>query len=273
MSYDSVAQIYEKVAVPWFSPIAADLVAAVDPDVGDIVLDLGTGTGLVASLASDRVAPTGLVLGLDPSAGMLRLVAPATGLALVAGMAPGLPCRRNAGDVVVANLVLSHLPDLDGGLADVVGVIRPGGRMGCTAWAPPVDDPDNAEAEADEIVESVFVQLGFSVPPPDVSAVPWEQQLKAKGALLGVLAGAGLTDLHADSHRYTRAFSVEELVSGWGSRSRHRRHVLGEERWAEFARRASDALRDRFGEEIRGSHDAWIVTGRRALTGSKQKNR
>jgi len=42
-SYDSIATVYQRVALPWFTPIAADLIAAVNPHHGDTVLDLGTG--------------------------------------------------------------------------------------------------------------------------------------------------------------------------------------------------------------------------------------
>jgi hypothetical protein len=48
MSYDSVAQLYQRVAVPLFSPIATDLIAAVRLTSGETLLDLGTGTGLVS---------------------------------------------------------------------------------------------------------------------------------------------------------------------------------------------------------------------------------
>jgi hypothetical protein len=50
-SYDEVAQTYENVAVPWFTPLARDLVAEVGLYAGARVLDVGTGTGLVAELA------------------------------------------------------------------------------------------------------------------------------------------------------------------------------------------------------------------------------
>jgi arsenite methyltransferase len=134
MSYDSVAQLYQRVAVPLFSPIATDLIAAVRLTSGETLLDLGTGTGLVAEVACGAVAPSGFVVGLDPSIGMLELVTPADRLALVAAQAPGLPFADAVFDAVTANLVISHLPDLHAGLRDIARVLRPGGRLGCTAW-------------------------------------------------------------------------------------------------------------------------------------------
>jgi SAM-dependent methyltransferase len=71
-SYDSVADIYEQAAVPRFLPLARDLVAAVSPSTDDTVLDLGTGTGLVARVTLEAVGATALVVGVDTSVGMLE---------------------------------------------------------------------------------------------------------------------------------------------------------------------------------------------------------
>ncbi|MEO6827491.1 MAG: methyltransferase domain-containing protein [Microbacteriaceae bacterium] len=43
------------------------------PRPGDVVLDLGCGTGLNFSLLADAVGPSGLVIGLDRSPGMLAV--------------------------------------------------------------------------------------------------------------------------------------------------------------------------------------------------------
>src|SRR5436305_2966281 len=86
MSYDSVADTYQRVAVPWFTPMARDLIAAVAPVPGERVLDLGTGTGLVAALARVAVTPGGWVVGVDPSTEMLARADRHGSLSLVAAM-------------------------------------------------------------------------------------------------------------------------------------------------------------------------------------------
>ena len=144
-SYDSVAETYERVAVPSFEPMADDLVAALGAAPGDRVLDVGTGTGLVAALAGAALGSDGVVIGLDPSVGMLRIARDDRGALAVAGMAPGLPFPERCFDVVVANLVLSHLPDLAAGLADLARVLRRGGRLGATAWGPTPTAPKSRE--------------------------------------------------------------------------------------------------------------------------------
>jgi ubiquinone/menaquinone biosynthesis C-methylase UbiE len=127
LSYDSGAETYERVAVPGFEPVALDLVAAVEISKAGSVLDVGAGTGRTAGLASAAVGSHGVVIGVDPSTAMLNLARARRRIIAVAAMAPGLPFPDASFDAVVANLVISHLPDLDKGLADMVRVLRPGG--------------------------------------------------------------------------------------------------------------------------------------------------
>src|SRR5204862_3500304 len=129
---------------------------------------LGTGTGLVAALARVAVTPGGWVVGVDPSTEMLARADRHGSLSLVAAMAPGLPFTDAVFDVVVANLVLSHLPDLRRGLQDVLRIMHKDARLGCTAWAAPLPTgPGNEGPAADEIVASVRQQCGLEVPPPE----------------------------------------------------------------------------------------------------------
>ena len=264
MSYDSVADIYQRCVVPWFTPIAADLVAAVHPDPGETVLDLGTGTGLAAGFAHAAVAPAGLVVAVDPSPGMLRLITPRARLIAIVGGAPGLPFNRAVFDVVVANFVISHFPDLQAGLRDVVRVMKRGGRAGITAWAAPLPPgPDNDLPEAAALVAAVRERHGIDPPPPAVAPEPFEQYLTSRNALLGALAEAGLADLDIRSLRCRRTVPVEHYLSGWNSQGRHTRHLIGPQRWSNLVTDAADALHHRFGQAFSAAHGVWLVTARR----------
>lgn len=264
MSYDTVADVYARVAVPWFTPMVHDLIDTVAPMPGERVLDLGTGTGLAAHLAMVKVTPGGSVIGVDPSMKMLERVQLTNSLVVVAAMAPGLPFAGAVFDVVVANLVLSHFPDLGEGLADVARVMRRGARLSCTAWASPVPGgPGHDGPEADAIVAAAKDQCRLDVPPPREVPVPFEDELRDRDRLLEVLGQAPLADLTVDLRRYRRSFTVEDFLSGWGSQSRYLRHAVGKRRWEAFVRRAAAALHDRFGDEIVCVNEVWIVTGRR----------
>jgi len=262
LSYDSVADTYEQVAVPWFTALARDLVAAVDPQPNEIVLDVGTGTGLVAATVR-RLEPTAVAVGIDPSAGMLAVARSRNRVTPVAAMAPGLPLRDGVFDAVAANLVLSHLPDHTAGLADIVRVLRRGGRLGCTAWAPsPPTRFDNVRPEADQVVDAIREELGLDADPP-TEAAPWEEWFHDPDHLRTALMGAGLTEPRVEPREYRWTFRVADFLSGWGSRGRYMRFTAGEPRWHEFVRRASAALHARYGDEIAVVNLAWIVTARR----------
>jgi SAM-dependent methyltransferase len=263
-SYDSVAATYEQVARPWFAPIAGDLVEALALAPGERFLDIGTGTGLVAALATGAVGSRGVAIGVDPSVGMLQFTRGDERVLPVAGRVPGLPLATATMDAAAANFVLSHLPDLDAGLTDIVRVLRPGGRFGATAWALQVPGgPAHNRPEADEALSEVKTQCGLDLPPPVDDPVPWEEALRDRRRLETALAQAGLAELEVARRRYTKTFSVTEFLAGWGSQGRYLRHAAGEERWRTYVAKATEALAPRFAGGITHVNDVWIAVGRR----------
>src|SRR2546423_1462055 len=64
-AYDSVAEAYAAVQQPRMALPAADLVELAEVGAGARVLDVGTGTGVVARAAVATAGPDGLVVGVD----------------------------------------------------------------------------------------------------------------------------------------------------------------------------------------------------------------
>jgi arsenite methyltransferase len=104
---------------------------------GARVLDVGCGSGAVARDVARRVRPTGRVVGLDPSPGLLAAAAELVerdGLADAVELRPGdaraLPFPDAEFDVVLAVTALAHVPGAEQAIPELVRVARPGGRVG-----------------------------------------------------------------------------------------------------------------------------------------------
>ncbi len=104
-------------------PLAADLLAGYDR-----VLDVGTGEGQVARLASARGSST--VVGIDPTANQVTEAARrGGGPGYARAGADQLPFADASFDAVVACLVFEHIEAVDDAIDEVARVLRPGGRF------------------------------------------------------------------------------------------------------------------------------------------------
>ncbi|HEY0719143.1 MAG TPA: DHA2 family efflux MFS transporter permease subunit, partial [Streptosporangiaceae bacterium] len=103
---------------------------------GETVLDVGTGSGLIAYGALDRVGPSGKVIFSDIAADLLnhcRAAVTAEGLAgqcdfLRASAADLSGLASSCVDVVTVRSVLAHVPGKAAALREFHRVLRPGGR-------------------------------------------------------------------------------------------------------------------------------------------------
>lgn len=102
---------------------------------GESVLDLGSGGGLDAFLAADRVGPTGHVVGVDMTPAMVeraRANAKNAGLSNVSfrlGRLEALPVADASVDAVTSNCVINLVPDKSAVFREVARVLKPGGRL------------------------------------------------------------------------------------------------------------------------------------------------
>lgn len=93
------------------------------------VLDLATGTGLVARAAAKVIGSSGSVVGLDPSSGMLRECVKAKAMPVVQARGEALPFESAIFDFVSLGYGLRHVADLDSLLRECGRVLRPGGHL------------------------------------------------------------------------------------------------------------------------------------------------
>jgi len=152
----SAAEVYEKFFVPaLFAPWAAPMLDAVDAREGDRLVDVGTGTGVVARMALRRVGPTGSVIAVDPNEGMLAVAkAISPSLTVRRGTAEHLPVDDGEIDCVTCQFALMFFVDREHAVDEMRRALKPGGRLAVGTWAAVDQSPGYAamvELLADEI--------------------------------------------------------------------------------------------------------------------------
>jgi demethylmenaquinone methyltransferase/2-methoxy-6-polyprenyl-1,4-benzoquinol methylase len=93
------------------------------------LLDVATGTGLVAREAIAVLGDARAVVGLDPSAGMLAECRKAAHGRLVRGVGEALPFASGQFDVLCMGYALRHVPDLERAFREYHRVLKRGGRV------------------------------------------------------------------------------------------------------------------------------------------------
>jgi SAM-dependent methyltransferase len=159
------AEIYDSYLVPAiFEPWSRDLIQRAKVFRGDRVLDVATGTGIVAC----RIAATGAkVTGVDVTPAMLaqakqRAAAEGVGVTWVERSAESLPFAARSFDLVTCQQGLQFVPDRVAAVKEMRRVIAPGGRAVIACWAGLDSQP--AYRILDEIGQRHFGDAGFGGP-------------------------------------------------------------------------------------------------------------
>ena len=93
------------------------------------VLDVGTGTGLLARIAADLVGKPADVTGVDPSPGMLAHARVPPGVRLLAGSAEDIPAEDASVDFLCMGYALRHSHDIAAAFGEFHRALAPGGRL------------------------------------------------------------------------------------------------------------------------------------------------
>lgn len=161
-----------------------------DPQPGQVVVDLAAGAGDTGFLAVSRLEPGGRLVTTDAAPEMLgaaRRRADELGLAGIEFRiedAAALSFADASVDGVLCRFGLMLVPDLSATAAEIARVLRPGGSVALAVWTA-ADGNDWMTAPGRSALELGLIER------PDPAA-PGPFRLAADGAVAAVLAPAGL---------------------------------------------------------------------------------
>jgi len=167
--------------------------------LGEIVVDLGSGAGFDCFLAARQVGDIGRVIGIDMTHEMLKKARDnaarlgARNVEFRLGELEHLPVADNTADVVISNCVVNLVPDKEQVFREAFRVLKPGGRLA-------ISDVINIAPLPAELLADPALLCGCVA-----GAAPAER-------IEAWLSEAGFVDV-----RVTPIFESREMVDSWAS--------------------------------------------------------
>jgi SAM-dependent methyltransferase len=196
----------------WGMPVSVWMIEHLELQPGLRVLELAAGPGDTGFLAAELVAPGGTLISSDASPAMLEVArerARTLGIDNVEFKQLELEwidLPTASVDVVLCRWGVMLIVDPAAALHEIRRVLRPGGRVALSVWAPPADNPWAT------IPTETLVALGHAKL-PDRSA-PGMFALAAEGRLSDMLEEAGFVDVAIERVEVVREYpGVREYVA------------------------------------------------------------
>jgi ubiquinone/menaquinone biosynthesis C-methylase UbiE len=190
----------------WHPRIAHRLVELAKINRGQHVLDIATGTGMVAIEAAQLVGSEGRVVGIDISAGMLSLARrkiEALGLSnieLQLADAEALNFPANSFDLVLCSSAFIWMSDLTAALRLWHKLLKPGGLIGFHAFA-------STAFIAGVVMQKVVRKYGVSL----MLSEPTGTAQKCHD----LLASAGFEEVEVKAEQYGGYISLDQAKQMW----------------------------------------------------------
>jgi len=216
-SYDSLTEQFDQFTERLTSPLADRMIRLANIQPGEHILDVGTGTGVVAFRAATKVGDGGRVVGIDLSEGMLSA---ANAKAERVGLAERIAFRQMDAeklefpdatfDVAVSLFALLHFPNPLTALKEIHRVLKPGGRLVVAVGSSPPLFSMSGLAHRIKVL-------------PDIVRRFQGKQLVAPGFLDSLVESHfpqsnGHEESHLASHSHDRTQGVASLVRSAGYR-------------------------------------------------------
>jgi ubiquinone/menaquinone biosynthesis C-methylase UbiE len=199
--YDAHAAVYQKLWAPTLRLASVRLLPLLSGANIRRAVDVGAGVGSVwADLRT--LFPSAQLLGLDRSAGMLR-IAPQE-MRRVIGDARALPLSAASMDLALLVFMLFHLPDPIEGIREARRVVKPGGFVGTITWGSGLSSP------ATRIWTECLDQHGAEPPDPVLEAR--DEPLNTPEKMGALLRTGGFESVRAWSEPLVTVIGLEHLL-------------------------------------------------------------
>lgn len=244
-AWEDIARGFDEFVTPQSTELGTQVVNRLGLQPGTRLLDVASGSGALSIPAARAGAD---VVAVDLAPGMTERLdarARAEGLSTLHAQTMdghALELADDTFDVAVSVNGVSLFPDLARGLAELVRVTRPGGRVVIAAFGP--IETVEFIAFVTGAIRAVAPDIGIPADPP-----PLPFQVADRQVLRTRLADAGLREIQVDAITWeTRFRSARHLLQVFaashpiGTRLVSR---LGDEQWSETTRVLDGMLRER----------------------------
>jgi len=134
VAFDVTPDAYTRFMGRYSLPLAVKFLDLLEPQRGQLVVDVGCGTGIVTAELAERVGQEAIA-AIDPSPPFIsavRMRLPHVDLR--EGRAEELPFDDDTFDLAVSQLAVHFMADPERGLAEMGRVVRPGGVVAAAVW-------------------------------------------------------------------------------------------------------------------------------------------
>ncbi len=265
--YSRMAETYDRVVVPRFEPIAKTVVEFLAPKPGEMVLDIATGTGLLACLLAPRTAPTQLV-AIDLADEAIRVASYRAGNAGIRNIrfemmdARNIVYRSGLFDAIGSNLGMPNV-GYDRTFYEVHRLLKPGGRFVFSEW-------DRVLPPSEVAFYELLEKHKTSTPSQALAQVreavvlnrtaPDAKELRNPPAVAKKLESFGFASVQAVVRTFPQHFAdAKDLIAfltAWGWDERELAEMPQDHR-ATFEAELTERLRDRTGPS--GFDDMWTI--------------
>ena len=205
-AFDTVADGYDHPSLSFFPATAERMVALLELNPADDLLDICCGTGVVALRAATQLEH-GKVTGIDLSPGMLAQAASKAAQLQLDNVRfmqmdlDKLEFTDEAFDIATCSFGLFFLDEMEQGLANIAAKVKTGGKVVISTFSAGAFDPMSSQ------FTRLYEDFGYEAPP-----LSWKQLCEDQ-ALEDIFKTAGIDSI--EIHREQLGFNLSSATDWW----------------------------------------------------------